>query len=220
MKKLIFLALISVFQVFFAQTSVLSEGHRTIPNNDKRLYKVSTDSGGQFLGEIEISGPLINPVKAFDAFYRKSKLLGANGYTVDRNKDLNGEEIATAVQKIHLYYFEKLPVQENVVYILNPGKARKYRINGDKKDLSGDAYSVIELQEGKEIQLTTGGLLGSMVSLNYKLHQPAIFLTLNSGGLGASQDAGNGGIVIKTGDLVQLENSFGLFFTIFYSREE
>ncbi len=219
MKKCIFWIMLFCAQISSGQNIVLSGGSHTVQNNDKRLYKVTSGSGGQFLGEIEIVGPLTDPVAAFNNFYKKSKILGANAYVPVSNPDIEGKEIATNLHKLHLYYFEQLPVQNNIAFILNPGKARKFRINGNKVELPADSFYTLELQDGKEISVATGGFLGSTVSLTYKLCQPAVFLTLNSGGLGTSHDPNNGGIIIKSGDLVQLESSFGAFFTLFYTHE-
>ena len=217
MKKCIFWIVFFCMQFTFGQKIILAEGSHAVQNNDRRLYKVASGSGGQLLGEIEISGALSDPVAAFNSFYRKSKVLGANAYTQVRQPDLDGNPITSGLRKIQLYYFERLPVENNIAYILNPDRARKFRINGNKLELPADSFYSLELQDGKEISIVTGGFLGSTVNLSYKIQQPAIFLTLNSGGLGTSHDPSNGGIVIKSGDLVQLESSFGNFLTLFYT---
>jgi hypothetical protein len=110
--------------------------------------------------------------------------------------------------------------EKNVVYFF--GKEKKtdkpisFYINGEKKEIKSGTYYKIALEEGNELNVTKGGVIGgTKLWLKWASDKQPAFYTLSGFGVSASNDPSfspnngyynGGGISFKTGSISQITN--------------
>lgn len=218
--KRISLLLLLISGIAFSQNIILSEAQNVHENNDRHLYRIYQDSGLVPLGKIEINGMLNDEVKAFNNFYRKAKITGANAYYVKQKYDLNNEPIDSNPKEILLYYLDKIPVEYNTVYIFGSNKAKKISVHDKDIHLLPYTYFKTAIKPETENYISTKKFLGSGINLYYKKNQPEQYFQIVSGGVRSDRSGVTGGLIIKSGDIITLEKSYAEFLTVFYSRIE
>ena len=215
-----FLIPILFFSSFsFAQTINLSEAISVNEINDRRLFRIDEAGDSKLLGKIEILGALDNETNAFNKFYEKAKVVGANSYIYNVEKDLNGDEILSNTKSISLYYTPSISKKSNSFYVFSSNKFQKLVINGNYVEMPIGTYIVGEINETESNYISTRKFLGSRINLHYKEKQPEQYFQVLSGGVSSDKSGVTGGLVLKTGDIVMLEKSFANFLTLFYHKK-
>lgn len=202
----------------FAQSVNLTEAKTANDNNDQRLYKIDVVNDAQYLGKIEILGPLEDGPVAFKKFYQKARSLGANAFLYQSKKDLDNQEIATNTREVALYYTPTLPSNANSYLIYNDSKTKEVLVNGEKVTIPQNTYYEGQIKEGANNYIATKKFLGSRVNLYYKEDQPQQNFQLLSGGIRSDKSGVSGGLILKTGDLIVLERSYANFLSMFFAK--
>ena len=203
--------------VIYAQEIHLSNASKTNENNDTRLYHISAvDSSATALATIEINGILEDETLAFEKFYKKAKLVGANAYTYTPNLDLDGNPVPSLHKEIKLYYQAHPVISYNQFSVFNSSRAVNIIINGKKVALSPRTYLCREIKPEEDNYISTKKFLGSRLNLHYKKEQPALYYQVLPAGIRADNSNISGGLIIKSGDLISLEKSYADFLTLFY----
>lgn len=203
---------------FSAQQIILTEAKSHSEKKDNRLYRIKTDSSATYLGKIEIQGFLQNEVEAFQAFYKKSKTIGANTYIYNANLDIEGQPIDTPNKEILLYYSPNIPQEQNVFSVFNSTKETKMIINGEKITMPKRTYLTQYIYSNKDNYISTRHFLGSRINLYYKNEQPKQNYQVISGRFSSDKSGITGGLIFKSGDIILLENSYADFLTLFYKK--
>lgn len=202
----------------FAQAVNLTEAKTTNENNDQRLYKLEQANDAQYLGKIEILGPLENGPAAFQKFYQKARSLGANAFIFQSKKNLENQEVVSNTREIALYYSQTLPENANSYLVFNDSKGKEILVNGEKVSIPQASYYEGKIVEGESNYIATKKFLGSRVNLYYKEGQPQQNFQVISGGVRSDKSGVTGGLILKTGDLIVLERSYANFLSMFFLK--
>ncbi|QOW11346.1 hypothetical protein Q73A0000_13745 [Kaistella flava (ex Peng et al. 2021)] len=221
MKKFLFLYLIALSPFFFAQNVVLNKVVKSHPNDDKVFYKINPKSTpSEYLGEVEVQGFSDNDAKVFGMIYQKAKEIGANAFSYEPFEAVDGtlSKFDPIHYKLSLYYVSTsdFPKEENMVYFISsPYKKQTISINNDKKVFEPRTYTELKLKAGEIYTISTRKLLGSSIKIAAQVNQPVQYFQL-SGASVNSNEYGNPGINLKSGDIIRLEQSYGQFLTTIY----
>ena len=222
--KLAVVFCIWIFQFGNAQNVVLTKVLKMSENSDKFFYKIdpikdSTD----YLGELEVQGFIDDDVAVFAKVYKEAKEIGANAFSLKKNFEIDGAEKSFDPYNytFNLYYITKdhLPKEDNTIYIINANKkSQKIRYNEDLIIVEPRTYIRKEILEGETIVISTRKLLGTTINIQYKENQPIQFFEISSTQV-KNNTSGSAGIVLKSGDIILLERSYGYFLsTIFIGK--
>lgn len=221
MKKILFLYLIVVSPFFLAQNVVLNKVVKSHPNDEKIFYKISPETtAAEYLGEVEVQGFSDNDAKVFGMIYKKAKEIGANAFSYQPFEGVDGtiSQFDPIHYKLSLYYVSvaDFPKEENTVYLISsPYKKQTISINKDNKIFEPRTYTELKLQAGEIYTISTRKLLGSSIKIAAQQNQPVQYFQLS--GLSVnSNEYGNPGINLKSGDIVRLEQSYAQFLTTIY----
>ncbi|MDO5614617.1 MAG: hypothetical protein Q4G16_00375 [Cruoricaptor ignavus] len=223
MKKIFTLLYIYVATLVSAQYISLSKAEHFNENNDKRFYNIASDTEkAEYLGEIEVQGFSKDDATVFNEIYKKAKTIGANAYTIKQQETIDGglQKFNPEHYYINLYYKEDIGLSENKVYFFSSArKSLKIKINNQPYIIEPRSYSELILNPGEIVTVSSGGFLGTKLVLGYKENQPTQYFQVLSGGVRADQSGSQGGLNIKSGDFVKLENSYAQFLMAVYDRK-
>lgn len=224
MRKLFLLLSILSFQCYFLQMVTLNKVEKTNDNKDKFFYTLADTSHSEFLGEILVNGFSDDDVAVFGSIYKKAKQIGANTFTLKPIEKVDGtfQNFNPAYYSLNLYYTnpEKLQNEENVVYLVSSSdKIQKIDINNKTIKLQPRSFLKLKLSESEVLTVSTRKLLGSTVKLSGKQSQSSLYFSLTNFKI-RSNDSVYGGVNLKSGDILGLEKSFGMFLTTIYQEQK
>ena len=219
MKKYIIVALLAVAPLCTAQRVTLSKAEKTNTNTDKFLYKIDpAKNAAQYLGEVEVEGYTENDPEIFSQIYKKAKLIGANAFALRLfpGIDTDVTPFNPSHYRISLYYSGDFPKETNSAYLFSSGdKPQKIRVDGKRLILRPRSYIKKVINFGGENSITAGNLLGSRINLSAKEGQPVQYFQISPFDVKADQ-SGQGGINVKSGDIIGLERSYAEFLSVIY----
>lgn len=215
-----FLALASLAP---AQRVTLSKAEKTNTNNDKFLYRIPFGmSQAEYLGEIEVEGFTKDDAAIFAEIYKKAKIIGANSFAFlpELTIDEKPAPLNPAHYKLALYYSSAFPKEDNIAYVFTSGdQPVKIRVDDKKLTLQPRSYIKKVINYGSENTITAGGFLGSRINLTAKDGQAAQYFQISSFDVKSDQ-TGQGGINIKSGDIIGLEKSYAQFLSLIYNEQK
>lgn len=225
MKKSVFLYLIMLSQIMFAQNVILNKVSKTNSNSDKFLYKVNPEvSASEYLGEIEVQGFSDDDVKVFGMIYKKAKEIGANAFSIKPFESVDGgvQKFDPAHYRLNLYYVsaDQFPKEDNIIYLIASSyKKQTIAINKDNRTFGPRTFTKMTLTPGEIYTVSTRKLLGSSIKLSAQKNQPVQFFQFSAFSVNSNAD-GNAGINLKSGDITRLEQSYAQFLTTVYQYQE
>jgi hypothetical protein len=223
MKKLIYISLLFLGQLFFSQTVILNKVLKTNTNSDKVFYKIdSLKSGAEYLGELEVQGFSDNDVKTFGMIYKKAKEIGANAFSYSPFQTIDGtfQKFDYAHYKLNLYHVEAnaFPKEDNIIYLISsPYKKQNIAVNKENIVFQPRTFMKRILSKGELFTVSTKKLLGSSIQLSGQENQPVQYFQFSAFSVN-SNPYGNAGINLKSGDIIRLEQSYGQFLTLIYEE--
>lgn len=219
---IIILSLISNF--VFAQFISISKVEKTSNNNDKFLYHINPEiTNADYLGEIEVEGFTNHDAEVFSQVYKKAKTFGANAFAIKKQ-----ETIDSGLQKfdpshyiLSMYYIAESPREDNAVYIISSSeKVQDIVVDGKKISVQPRSYIKKQLKDGEVSSISTGKFLGSKIMLASKQNQPVQYFQIVPGGIHADRSGVQGGLNLKSGDIILLEKSYAQFLTAIYQEQK
>ena len=225
MKKSVFLYLIMLSQIMFAQNVILNKVSKTNSNSDKFLYKINPEVvTSEYLGEIEVQGFSDDDVKVFGMIYKKAKEIGANAFSYQPFEAVEGglQKFDPAHYGLSLYYVapDEFPKEDNIIYLIaSPFKTQTIAINKANRTFQPRTFTKMTLTPGEIYTVSTRKLLGSTIKLSAQENQPVQFFQFSAFSVNSNTD-GNAGINLKSGDITRLEQSYAQFLTTVYQYQE
>lgn len=210
-------------QWFFGQNIILNKVVQTGNFTDKFFYKINPDSTqAVYLGELEVQGYSENDEKVFDAIYKKAKSIGANAFSYKPFESLEGKnrKLDPHHYTLNLYEVQELALkdQSNLLFIFSSASKPQYiTVNTEKIALLPRSFYTLKLIEGGIYTISTRKLLGSTVKVQLNKEEGPQYFTVSSFNVKSNQD-GNGGLNIKSGDITKLEKSYGDFLSTIYTK--
>ena len=117
-----------------------------------------------------------------------------------------------------MYYLPSsdFPKEDNTVYFISsPYKKQTISINKEKIVFEPRTFTELKLAPGEIYTISTRKLLGSSIKIAAQQNQPVQYFQLS--GLSVnSNEYGNPGINLKSGDIIRLEQSYAQFLTTIY----
>lgn len=221
MKKFLFLNIIFLSTFFFAQNVALNKVVKTHSNEDKVFYKINPETtSAEYLGEVEVQGFSDSDAKVFGMIYKKAKEIGANAFAFLPFEEVDGtlSKFDQSHYKFSLYYLPSsdFPKEDNTVYFISsPYKKQTISINKEKIVFEPRTFTELKLAPGEIYTISTRKLLGSSIKIAAQQNQPVQYFQLS--GLSVnSNEYGNPGINLKSGDIIRLEQSYAQFLTTIY----
>ena len=221
MKKFLFLYLILTSSSFFAQNVLLNKVVKSHPNDDKVFYKINPELvSAEYLGEVEVQGFSNDDAKVFGMIYKKAKEVGANAFSYKAFDEVDGSlsKFDPAHYKLSLYYVlsSDFPKEDNTVYFISsPFKKQTISINSEKMVFEPRTFTDLSLTTGEIYTVSTRKLLGSNIKIAAQPNQPVQYFQLSGFAVNSNQ-SGNPGINLKSGDIIRLEQSYAQFLTTIY----
>ena len=221
MKKFLFLNLVFLSTFLFAQNVMLNKVVKSHSNKDKVFYKINPETtSAEYLGEVEVQGFSDNDAKVFGMIYKKAKEIGANSFAFLPFEEVDGtlSKFDPAHYKLSLYYLptSDFTKEENTVYFISsPYKKQTISINNEKLVFEPRTFTEMKMAPGEIYTISTRKLLGSSIKIAAQQNQPVQYFQL-SGFSVNSNEYGNPGINLKSGDIIRLEQSYAQFLTIIY----
>ncbi|MEC5395666.1 hypothetical protein [Bergeyella sp. RCAD1439] len=222
MKKILFLVGLFWGAFWFSQSVTLSRAVKIHENNDRLFHYLPTvGEGAEYLGDVEVQGASTDDAAIFGLVYQKAKSIGANAFSVKRNEAIDGGWVDFNPQHyvLSLYYVAEIPTEDNMVYLFASSKKQKVRINEKEVLLAPRTYLGFRLDSASTTAVSSGRFLGSKIVLGYKEGQPSRYFQVQGGGLRSDRTGGSGGLLIKSGDLILLERSYGGFLRAIYAEK-
>ncbi|MCT2564336.1 hypothetical protein [Chryseobacterium herbae] len=208
-----------------AQNVYLSKVAKTNDNTDKFLYqKTESTVDAEYLGEIEVQGFSNDDAAIFSLIYKKAKEVGANTFSFKPFENIDGtlQSLNPANYKIALYYTpkENLVVQKGMLYVF-ASSDKDQKININKKDyiLTPRSYLTLDIVPGEIYTISTKKLLGSTIKVQPKTADENLYFQASSLKV-KSDTSGNGGLNLKSGDIIGLEKSYAEFLSLIYERSK
>ena len=221
MKKFLFLNLVLLSTFLFAQNVMLNKVVKSHSNKDKVFYKINPETtSAEYLGEVEVQGFSDNDAKVFGMIYKKAKEIGANSFAFLPFEEVDGtlSKFDPVHYKLSLYYLptSDFPTEENTVYFISsPYKKQTISINNEKLVFEPRTFTEMKMAPGEIYTISTRKLLGSSIKIAAQQNQPVQYFQLS--GLSVnSNEYGNPGINLKSGDIIRLEQSYAQFLTSIY----
>ncbi|CAM2768397.1 hypothetical protein DRF59_03925 [Chryseobacterium flavum] len=221
MKNLAIIIFVLSLQLYNAQNVYLTKVEKTNDNTDKFLYrKDETLSDQIYLGEIEVQGFSKDDAAVFSLVYKKAKEIGANTFELKPFENIDGTAQAfnAANYKIALYYTprEKLITKDGMMYIFaSSEKAQKINVNQRDYILQPRSFIKIKIVPGEIYTVSTKKLLGSTIKVQPKDNNDNMYFQVSSLKV-KSDTSGNGGLNLKSGDVIGLEKSYAEFLSMIY----
>ncbi len=220
MKKYTLFIFAFIINTISAQYITLSKAEKTNDNKDKFLYKINpSNTPAEYLGEIEVQGFSQNDAEVFSQIYKKAKTIGANSFSIKQTENLDGLYAFNPDHYyINLYYAPVIPKRENTVYILtSSSRPQKIKFNNQTIKLQPRTFLKQQLQD--KVSISTGKLLGSKIILSPKKNQLEQYFQIIPTGVRADH-LGQGGLNLKSGDIILLEKSYAQFLTSIYKEHK
>ncbi|KFF20672.1 hypothetical protein [Chryseobacterium sp. JM1] len=206
-----------------AQNVYLSKVAKTNDNTDKFLYqKTESTVDAEYLGEIDVQGFSNDDAGVFSLIYKKAKEIGANTFSFKPFENIDGTPQAfnPANYKIVLYYTpkEKLTIEKGMLYVF-ASSDKDQKININKKDyvLTPRSYITLDVIPGEVYTISTKKLLGSTIKIQPKTADENLYFQASSAKI-KSDTSGNGGLNLKSGDIIGLEKSYAEFLSLIYEH--
>lgn len=225
MNRTILLLTLFFAQQILAQNVVFNKIEKTNSNKDKFLYTINPEKiSAEFLGEIEVQGFSSNDAEVFGKIYKKAKEIGANAFSWKPFETLEGQQkkFDEAHYRINLYYlpYNDFPKEDNVIYLISsPAKKQTIAIDGKNVVFEPRTFRKLTLQPGAISTISTRKLLGSSIKVAAKENQPVQYFQFSGFSVNTNHD-NSPGINLKSGDIIKLEQSYGMFLTTIYSEVE
>ena len=206
-----------------AQLVTLSKVEKSSNNQDKFFYLINPEKQyAEYLGEVEVDGFSADDAEIFSRVYKKAKTIGANSFSLvqvqtidEKNADFNPEHY-----RLNLYYTTTVPKEDNIAYLFASGdKSVRIRVDGEKLTLQPRSYIKKVITYGGDNSIVAGNLLGSKVTLAAKEGQPVQYFQVSSFNMKADE-TGQGGLNIKSGDIIGLERSYANFLSVIYQQQK
>ena len=221
MKKIVgVLFFVTIFA--FGQNVQLYKVAKLNENSDKSLLKVEHENSNmEYLGEIEVQGFSNDDPLMFSQIYKKAKEIGANTYTYLPFETIDGtSKFDSHHYRLKLFFENKEKKSNEETYLYVFSSEKKQSINIDDKKYTFEPRSFVKLPViPKVYSLSTRNLLGSSIKVqpsgNANYYFQVSPFKINSG----SENTG-GGLNIKTGDIVSLEESYALFLSLIYKEQK
>ncbi|WP_292010796.1 hypothetical protein [Chryseobacterium sp.] len=224
MRNIIIAACIFFVQSFFAQNIYLNKVEKVNDNKDKFFYKIEENrEDALYLGELEVQGFSKDDASTFSMIYKKAKEIGANGFTWKPFETVDGKDIEfnPSNYRLNLYYIspEKLVIPTLQIYLFaSSDKNQKISINNKDYSLSPRSYIELNATPEEVYTISTKKLLGSTIKLQMKANQASQYFQISSMKI-KSNTYGEGGINLKSGDIIGLERSYAEFLSVIYQKQ-
>lgn len=220
MRKLLPIVGLFISITTFAQSVVLSKMEKVHENKDKHLYKIENTTNAEYLGEVEVGGFSNDDALMFGNIYKKAKELGANAFKLRPIETVDGQlqPFDPNHYFLSLYYVDNSADLEtsNQAYIIGaPTSSQKIGINNQKLTIPERSYKKITFTPGEVYTISTLKLLGSTIKLTAAEGQKVNYFQISGFKVKNNTDFG---INLKSGDIVRLETSFGMFLTTIYKE--
>ncbi len=207
----------------FAQLVTLSKVEASVQNNDKFLYQINPNlQQAQYLGEVEVDGFSSDDTAVYAKVYEKAKSIGANAFSYQPVATISNTEAPTfnvSHYKLNLYYSTTFPKEDNIAYVISSGnKPQKISISG--KNIMIQPRSYIKQEISSPIYITTRKILGARINLTPKEGQPVQYFQTSAFRFSSDKSGYQGGINIKSGDIIGLEKSYAQFLTTIYKEQK
>lgn len=212
-------------QIIFAQNVILNKVIKTHTNDEKILYKINPDSvSAEYLGELEVQGFSDDDAAVFGMVYKKAKSIGANAFSYLPFETIDGAipKLDFAHYKLNLYYVSQneFPKEDNVIYLISsPYKKHTISVNDQKIVFEPRTFRKMKLEPGSITTVSTRKFLGSSIKLSAQQNQPVQYFQLSGFSVNSNQN-GNAGINLKSGDITRLEQSYAQFLTTIYQFQK
>lgn len=221
MQKILFFSLLTFTQFVFGQNVILNKVAKVSDNTDKFLYRIdSANADAEYLGEVEVQGFSNDDTEVFGKIYAKAKEIGANAFTWKPFETIESgvQKIDPAHYRLSLYYLEasEFPKEDNVIYLISsPYSKQKIGVNNQTISFERRTYTKMKLQPGTVYTISTKKFLGTSIRLSAQENQPVQYFQFSAFSVNTN-DNGNAGINLKSGDIVRLEQSYAQFLTTIY----
>lgn len=160
----------------------------------------------------------------------KANELGANAFILNSYNKSEGDK--TSMLQFDAYYgsdsalganFERH--EKNVVFIFGDAdksnRSYSFKIDNEKKEITGGTYYKQVIKEGQELKINKGGMIGATVWTKWRKDRPATFLTLTGFGLGGGpMPPGMAGVAINTGRINYVNGNLGHLLTQILKQQE
>ncbi|WP_291932996.1 hypothetical protein [Chryseobacterium sp.] len=211
-------------QLLSAQNVYLNKVEKVNDNKDKFLYKKDgAIADAIYLGEIGVQGFSKDDAAVFSLIHKKAKEIGANTFALKPFDKIDGtvEPFNPANYKISLYYTpkEKLVVSDGAMYIFaSSEKDQKISVNQKDYILKPRSFLKFKIIPGQIYTISTKKLLGSTIRVQPKDNNENMYFQISSLKI-KSDTSGNGGLNLKSGDIIGLEKSYAEFLSTIYQEE-
>ena len=224
MRKLLFIILLFCFQLFYLQEVTLNKVDKVNDNKEKIFYSISDVSKSEYLGEVLVNGFSKDDVKMFGEIYKKAKQIGANTFSLKPIEKIDGtfQQFDPGYYILNLYYTKSddIPAEDNVAFLISSSdNNQKISVNNKILEIHPRSFLRLQLRIDEVLTVSTRKLLGSSVKLSGKDGQPSLYFSLSNFTI-RTNDSIYGGINLKSGDIIGLEKSFGMFLTTIYSEQK
>ena len=224
MRKLFFIILLLCFQLFYLQEVTLNKVDKVNDNKEKIFYSISDVSKSEYLGEVLVNGFSKDDVKMFGEIYKKAKQIGANTFSLKPIEKIDGtfQQFDPAYYILNLYYTKSndITAEDNVAFLISSSdNNQKISVNNKILEIYPRSFLKLQLRIDEVLTVSTRKLLGSSVKLSGKDGQPSLYFSLSNFKI-RTNDSIYGGINLKSGDIIGLEKSFGMFLTTIYSEQK
>ena len=223
MKQIPFIFALFLSSVLFGQNAVLNKVAKVHDNQDKFLYKIdATQTGAEYLGEVEVQGFSNDDALVFSKVYQKAKEIGANAFTYAPFETIDGSKpkFDPWNYRLKLYYLplQNFPKEDNTIYIY-ASPVQKQKIGFSKQNIVFEprTFTKKKLEAGQVYSLSTKKLLGATVKLSAKEGQPVQHFQISAFKV-KSNPYGTAGVNLKSGDIILLERSFADFLSVIYTQ--
>lgn len=224
MRKLLFIILLFCFQLFYLQEVTLNKVDKVNDNKEKIFYSISDVSKSEYLGEVLVNGFSKDDVKMFGEIYKKAKQIGANTFSLKPIEKIDGtfHQFDPGYYILNLYYTKSndITAEDNVAFLISSSdNNQKISVNNKILEIYPRSFLKLQLRIDEVLTVSTRKLLGSSVKLSGKDGQPSLYFSLSNFKI-RTNDSIYGGINLKSGDIIGLEKSFGMFLTTIYSEQK
>lgn len=223
MKQFLFIFSLLSFTIIGAQSVTISKMANIHENKDKHLYKIEDISKAEYLGEIEIGGFSNDDALMFSNIYSRAKKMGANAFKLRPIETIDGklEPFDPNHYFLSVYYMpsESAEKEENNIAFLigSPTTSQKIGVNQEKITIPERSFKKIKLNPGEIYTISTLKFLGSSIKLTASDNENTNYFQV-SGFKVKSNPYGQAGINLKSGDIIRLEKSYGMFLTTIYQE--
>lgn len=223
MKNAINIFALLLMNFALSQNVTLNKVEKTGNNKDKFFYKIIPDSlSSEYLGEIEVRGFSSDDTGVFDLIYKKAKSIGANAFAFKPFNSIDGISAEFDPSHYLLSLFEvkkdKFTDDSNKLYVISSSsKSQKISINNKMIELPTRSFTLQKLYPGKIYTVSTRKFLGSSVKVISTKYENGQYFQISAFKIN-SNNFGEAGINIKSGDILKLEKSYGDFLTTIYTQ--